>query len=211
MDEYLCPCGKLFKEEDFSSHYKKCPEFKMNFKDFDLTIGNLFTKYSNPKRNLVTVKFLLKEYINVIDQKLKNYFKSLGINTLETEKKENKINDNNKNNQNEIISLMKKLEIKEDEIKKLKSIIPNDLKEGEKLLPLIFVSRDQNIHYSIICKDTDKFNYIENKLYDIYPQYQENENYFTVNGYKINKTKTIQENKIKYSDIIMLIPYESEQ
>ena len=182
-----------------------------NFKDFDITIGNLLTKYSNPKRNLVIIKFLLKEYINVIDQKLKNYFKSLGINTLETEKKENKINDNNKNNQNEIISLMKKLEIKEDEIKKLKSIIPNDLKEGEKLLPLIFVSRDQKIHYSIICKDTDKFNYIENKLYDIYPQYQENENYFTVNGYKINKTKTIQENKIKYSDIIMLIPYESEQ
>ena len=45
---------------------------------------------------------------------------------------------------------------------------------------------------------------IENILYDIYPEYIENENYFIVNGNKINKNKTIEQNNIKYSDIVIL-------
>ena len=45
---------------------------------------------------------------------------------------------------------------------------------------------------------------IENILYDIYPEYFENENYFIVNGNKINKNKTIEQNNIKYSDIVIL-------
>ena len=45
---------------------------------------------------------------------------------------------------------------------------------------------------------------IENILYDKYPEYIEYENYFLVNGIKINKNKTIEQNNIKYSDIIIL-------
>ena len=45
---------------------------------------------------------------------------------------------------------------------------------------------------------------IENILYDIYPEYIESENYFIVNGDKINKYKTIEQNNIKYSDIVIL-------
>ena len=99
---------------------------------------------------------------------------------------------------------MEKLEIKENELKDLKSKIPFFLEKNEKLMTVIFVSTDHKIHYSFICKNTDKFNKIENLLYDIYPEYQESENIFTANGNKVIKSKTFEENNIKNSDVITL-------
>ena len=96
---------------------------------------------------------------------------------------------------------------RDKEIKDLKvklSWFPFELKEGERLLSIIFNSVDQKIQYSIICKNTDKFNKIESKLYEYYYEYSESENYFTVNGSKINKFKTLEENKIHDNDIIIL-------
>ena len=81
-------------------------------------------------------------------------------------------------------------------------------KEGEHLLPVIFISGDQKVHYSFISKNTEYFNNVENRLYKIYPDYQEGENCFYINGNKITKSKTLEENGIKYSDIIMMIPVE---
>ena len=59
-------------------------------------------------------------------------------------------------------------------------------------------------------KNTDKFHIIEEKLYEKYPEYIENENYFTVNGIRINKYKTFEQNNIKYSDIILLNQYDNK-
>ena len=87
--------------------------------------------------------------------------------------------------------------MKENEIK--------SLKKGNDFIPIIFFSKDKEIHYSTICKKTDKFFLIESKLYDAYPQYREFENMFFVNGKKINRFKTISDNNIKYSDIITII------
>ena len=96
---------------------------------------------------------------------------------------------------------------KDKEIKKLKSNLdryPFELKSGEKILSVIFSSVDQKIHYSLICKNTDKFNIIENKLYKEYPNYSELNNIFIVNGKNITKNKTLEENNINDSDIIMV-------
>ena len=41
-------------------------------------------------------------------------------------------------------------------------------------------------------------------LYDKYPKYIEFENYFLVNGNRINKQKTLEQNKIKNNDILTL-------
>ena len=114
-----------------------------------------------------------------------------------------------------LFNLMNENNIKNNEIAKknkelydLKSMLPFDLKEGEYLLPIIFISGDQKVHYSFICKNTEYFNNVENRLYKIYPDYQEGENCFYINGNKITKSKTLEENGIKYSDIIMMIPVE---
>ena len=45
---------------------------------------------------------------------------------------------------------------------------------------------------------------IETILYNNYPKYKDTENYFLVNGKKINRNKTIEENKIKNNDVLTL-------
>ena len=106
-------------------------------------------------------------------------------------------------NNNVINSILEK----DKEIKELRlklSRYPIQLEEGEKLISIIFVSSDQKVHYSIICKNTSKFSIIEGKLYEEYNDYEEPETFFTVNGRRINRHKTLDDNKIKNSDIIML-------
>ena len=42
-------------------------------------------------------------------------------------------------------------------------------------------------------------------IYAKYPRYAEEENYFIVNGNKINRNKTLEQNKIKNNDVITLM------
>ena len=79
--------------------------------------------------------------------------------------------------------------------------------ELKKYIPVIFQSVDGKIHCAFICKKTDIFNKIENKLYQKYPEYKDSENYFTIGGRKSNKCRTFEENNVKYSDIILLNKY----
>jgi len=93
-------------------------------------------------------------------------------------------------------------------LEELKTKLPFNLNKDEKLMTVIFISDAQDILYSLICKNTDKFNVIENRLYEAFPQYLESENYFIANGKKINKSKSLEENNIKFSDVIILNKYE---
>ena len=105
-------------------------------------------------------------------------------------------------------SLYEKVFEKEKEIKELKlklSRYPLLLNDGDILMSLIFTSADQVIHHSVICKNNELFINVENRLYDDgFPEYKESENFFTFNGLKINKNKTVEENNIKNSDVIIL-------
>ena len=125
-----------------------------------------------------------KNLIDELNEKLKNLNNYININL-----KQDKLNE-----------LYEEIRIKD----KIISNYPIQLLEGEKLLSLIIVSTDQKVHYSCICKNTDKFNKIENDLYETYPEYIKSENNFFVNGNKINKYKSIDFNKIKNNDIITL-------
>ena len=69
-----CVCGQKFAEEEFQRHFSSCQPFKSQFKEFDSKFGELLKSYSEPKERLLIVKFLLKQYINVIDKKLKKYY-----------------------------------------------------------------------------------------------------------------------------------------
>ena len=84
------------------------------------------------------------------------------------------------------------------------SRFPFILEEGEVLMSIIFISSDQNLHYSIIRKNTDEFYKIESQIYKKYPEYTENENFFILNGKKINRYKTLEQNGVKNNDIIIL-------
>jgi predicted transcriptional regulator len=66
------------------------------------------------------------------------------------------------------------------------------------------MSDEQDINYSIVSKNTEKFSKIEAMLYDKFPKYIESENYFFVGEKKINRNKTLEQNNINNNDIITL-------
>ena len=80
----------------------------------------------------------------------------------------------------------------------------NQINPGEKVISAMIISTDQKVMYSIACKNTTPFVKIEEKLYEVYPEYKETENYFLFSGTKIKRFKTIGENKIKSGMPIML-------
>ena len=97
---------------------------------------------------------------------------------------------------------MEEIKLKEKKIMEIKYTIPKEIKLNEKIISVIFKSYDQNILYSIICKNTDNFKKIEKKFYEKYPEYKNTKNCFISNGKKIDSSKNLDENKIKNSDII---------
>ena len=62
-----------------------------------------------------------------------------------------------------------------------------------------------DIDHTIIAKNTDEFLKIERELYEKFPNYINSENDFLLNGNKINKYKSLEENNIKNNDILTLI------
>jgi hypothetical protein len=136
------------------------------------------------------------------------------IKTLkENEKKlkyEIKLNLDGKNKVPALEALIKKdLEI--EDLKKKLSRFPFILEEGESLMHINIVNNDYNIqNFSIICKNSDVFNQLENKLYEEYPMLKDIPNYFIFNGQIIQKYKSLQENGIKDNDIIIMYKMEMD-
>ena len=108
------------------------------------------------------------------------------------------------------------MEIKEFELK-IKSL--NDeidkknlvIKEYElKTMVVHFVSNSQDINnYSLICKSTDLFEKLEEKLFKDYPKYTKDKTFFLANGNRIETSKTLEENKIKNNNVINVVSYEN--
>ena len=94
---------------------------------------------------------------------------------------------------------------KEKEKISLKKIIeryPFKLSENEKMITVTFCSYDENIDYSLICKNTDAFLKIENIFYDKYPEYQNAIKKFFCKGKIINRDQNLEQNKINNGDKI---------
>ena len=136
--------------------------------------------------------------INELENKIKKLeliIKEKGnkINELENKKEFKNISNNN-----DYIYRIKELE---KEIEKYKNYC---LLPGEKLITIKFISTDQSINFNTFAKKTDVFIKLESSLYEYYPKYKDTENFFLVNGMKVNKHRTLEENKIKDNDILTL-------
>mgnify|MGYP002626756464 CR=1 FL=1 len=83
-----------------------------------------------------------------------------------------------------------------------------NIKSGEQIFALFFTSVNQDVHRPISCKNTDTFVRIEEKIYNEYPQYKDYSTYLTVNGNLIKRFKTIDENKIKDGNTIVINVFE---
>ena len=152
----------------------------------------------------------IANYINE-NNNFKNEKKNLDIYQQENQKLKNlndelsnrvKILENqniNLNNQDKNIQLMNELKGNDNNL--------NELNIAKDLIPVIFQTTDKKITYAIICRKTDKFNKIENIFYEIFPDLEETEeleNIFKVKGKKVIKAKTLAQNNINYSDLVVL-------
>ena len=113
-------------------------------------------------------------------------------------------------------SLENDLAQKDIEIQKLRSQKSNDyfdissLEPNDKIIGVNFVSMGSNDigHYNLICKNTDLFVRLEERLYQDFPDFKNYETYFEVNTRRIKRFKTIEENNIKNNDIINVFRIE---
>ena len=163
-------------------------------------LENLLEK-EKEKNNILTKEKL--QLIKVINEE-KNKNKSL-IEKIKS--MEDFLDKNNPNLKENKYDLFRAFLDKDKEINLLKmklSNFPLELKEGEKLISIIITNQEENILYSIICKDTNNFKDIEYKIHDKYPEFSELNIYFTLNGKRININKSLKENKIKDNSIIVL-------
>ena len=161
----------------------------------------------NENKKLKEENAKLNEKINDCIKKLEESYEKLKERENIIEKKNKKIEELEKSIQEKENSLNKYLEENNkliNDIEKLKTSIPFNLSEGEKLISVVFLSSDHNICYPVICKNTDIFIKIENLLYEEYPEYKDPKNEYFINGNKFNKNGSLEENNIKDKNIIIL-------
>ena len=162
---------------------------------------------------------LLEERNNKKDEKLKEEITKLNNIIINLQKENNIIKKNSINDINELKDKIKILSTdinnKYKEINYYKNQVQNSkenqneitsIKPGEKIISVQFISQGINdiFNYGMACKNTDLFVKLEERLYNDFPKYKKLETLFEVNGRRILRFQTLDENKIKNNDIINL-------
>ena len=95
---------------------------------------------------------------------------------------------------------------KDKEISELKNKLENSilLSKGEELISIIFIYEEQQVHYSIICKNVDNLAIAEQKLLDKFPQMKDEDYDYYMNNTRLKRTYKFKENKVNNGDIITL-------
>ena len=214
--------------EEFEKYLGDIIEKYQNHQNVFLKNKNGFYKNNDEanKLSLYVVKYIyyldgsLESKINLIERRKKEDNKKELNSLLEEEKEKNlklekensdlkkQLEVKNELNLNKIKETKEYKEI-ENENKELKSQLSKfPFKEGEKIMSIIFMSLDERLHYSIICKNTDIFYTVLTELKENFPEYFEKDIIYILKGKKIDIKKTIEQNGIKNSDIIILSQIE---
>ena len=75
---------------------------------------------------------------------------------------------------------------------------------SEKIIAINFISTGHNINLPMACKKTDIFLTIEKKLFDEYPELKSKKLFYIANGNVINKYISLEQNKIKNGNSILI-------
>ena len=197
----------ISKDNEIERLKRELKEEKDKNKNLENIINELRTKNKNDTQEL---KNEIKSYVEKIE-KMKNDIQKLSSenNNLKDKMKGQGV----QNNTDEIVRLYKKIEGLNEKIDDLNAKLkrfPFVLEEGEKIMSIIFTSVDQNLNYSMICKNTDTINNLEGRLYKEYQKLAKANYYFICNGTVLNKFEKLEELKIKSGDIIVLNLDENE-
>ena len=210
-DHDIIRLGKLIiKKNDLENKLK---EFKISldkFREDIKKIINIFQKVLDYCESFYKIN---KEIINNFDMKKRNYYILNNLKEFYNDDISKKLKDiNGLDNYGQKITQICKMYNIIDNNKLNFEFISGETEKiinekGDKLMTVIFNSDDQKVHYSLICKSTDKFKDVEQRLYKIYPEFSKTNNYFLANGNTINKSKSLEDNKIKNSNLITLYVY----
>jgi hypothetical protein len=191
---------------------KKINEKKINEKEIEECNKKLIEKYDKLKESYeeeVRKSKQLSEKIKNLEEELIDEKKKNENLTKELEAAKNstvKGNQNyeesneNKNNYLEIILL------KDKEISELKKKLDNCilLSKGEELISIIFIYEEQQIHYSLICKNVDNLAIAEQKLFEKFPEMRDEEYDYYFNKTRLKRAYKFNENNVNNGDIITL-------
>lgn len=201
------------------------PKNKIEYEDNNIItpskeINNNDVKYKKLEEELIKEKNnnkSLNEIINILKMELsdeKDKVKQL-MNTNKSLKDIEKILEDELNKEREKFNdLQKKFNDLKKEVNKNLNMHNSSngiesLNPGEKAIAINFSSINQKIsNFCLVCKNTDIFVKLEEKLYNEYPEYKDIETYFMANGNKIKRFKTLEENKINNGNNIVLHIYE---
>ena len=136
---------------------------------------------------------LFNENIN-----LKKELEKLKLN--EDERNNNQILNSISNNKNENDQLYQEI----NELKEKLNRYPIILEENEDLISIIFCYKEKNRFYSMICKNTDSINNLEEKLYKEFPELSGNNISYLFRGKIIDQFQNFDDNKIKNGDMIII-------
>ena len=211
-----------YKDLTFSRNLQKSKSSKSRSPS-PMKIRSNINNINNISNNIVFNNFRKDNSENYSNDNINNSEDELNIkisqleNLLSQERKKNKeliikisnLENNFKSKNSQEYILNQRIKELERELISLKEKIKEEnnsfeLTPGEKLLAITFISSFKKINRPIACKNTNVFVRIEEKLYESYPDLKNYDNYFWVNGKKIKRFLTLEENNINDGDRIML-------
>ena len=187
------------KDNEYIKIKKQLDSEKNNNQILNKKISELEEKNRNLEK-------LLKEEKNKNNNLIKE-------NTRLKEENNKKQNNHNYYNSNLNIDITKALLEKDKMINELNNKLkryPFELNDGEYLISLIIYLPNQ-AQFSMICKNTEKFHKIEERLYEKFEKYKETDNFFLFYGKKVSRFNTLKENFINDGDIIQMKIYGDEE
>lgn len=205
-------------------HSKDEVEFKKDYlkkQEKILNLTNQLQKLKEEEEKLneeLRIKTIIAEKQKKVIEELQNMIKYKRESQENNEEKEKELS----RQLEEKIELIKQkdMEIKfiQDEIIKIQSLnlLENEDKEiiddGEKI-SIHFVSEDKEYNFNIDCKKSNSFVQVEEKIYEKFPELVEYNNNFFINGKKIKRFYSLEENGIfqEGQEILMVIGKDNNQ
>ena len=199
---------------NFQYSSKAFTDFIPNFNNYSQNTNGVSNNEINELKNKIVIlnnelndykkkNIELNNKVNKLEIELKN--KNIELENLKKEKSDLYYKNNNLQNENiNLNNLILNLNNQINDLKKNKKSNLDYVNPSEKILNIQFKSADEIIDLSVPCKNTDIFVHLEEQLYEHYPVYKETNNIFTCNGLVIKRFKSLEDNKIKNSDKILL-------
>ena len=192
-------------------------DLKQKEKDFIIKVENIKEQYKKSSEEEIKkiIKGLLKQVSDILNTEKKKfselYSKQENIYISKFNEFSSRIINDSKIIINSINSKIDDLEIKNNkieeeniELKKEISRFPFTLHENEHIILLIIMTKDEKIMFPLICKNTDKFNKIEEIFFKEFPEYSKNKGKFYYHNNIISKLDdSLEDFHIKTNDIII--------